>query len=173
MSLTVEQGEFVRLAGPSGSGKTTLLNLIAALDRPDTGEIIVGGVDVAHLSLRSAAAYRRDHVGIVFQSYNLISQLTALETVLLPTIAESRADRQRAIELLDVVGLGDRRDHRPAQLSGDEQQRVAIARALANAPSSSWPTNPLGTSIRKLPRKSWTYCSLLPRTRQYPRSRDP
>jgi ABC-type lipoprotein export system ATPase subunit len=149
VSLTVGQGEFVRLAGPSGSGKTTLLNLIAALDRPDKGEIIVAGADVARLSVRSAATYRRDHVGIVFQNYNLIPQLTALENVLLPMIAKRQVDRRQATELLEAVGLADRREHRPPQLSGGEQQRVAIARALANAPPLILADEPTGNLDRE------------------------
>jgi ABC-type lipoprotein export system ATPase subunit len=144
VTLVVEEGNFVHLAGPSGSGKTTLLNLIAALDRPDSGDIVVMSTDVARLSVRDAAAYRREHVGFVFQSYNLIPQLTALENVLLPMISKSRVDRQRAAELLDRVDLADRQDHRPPQLSGGEQQRVAIARALANAPPLILADEPIG-----------------------------
>jgi ABC-type lipoprotein export system ATPase subunit len=120
------------------------LNLIAALDRPDSGDVVVAGTDVGRLSVRDAAAYRREHLGFVFQSYNLIPQLTALENVLLPMISKSRADRQRAAELLDRVGLADRHDHRPPQLSGGEQQRVAIARALANAPPLILADEPIG-----------------------------
>jgi len=134
----------VCLVGPSGSGKTTLLNLDAALDRPDKGDIIVDGIDVARLSAVDAAAYRCDHVGIVFQSYNLIPQLTALENILLAMIAKRRPDRQRAAELLKVIGLADRRNHRPPQLSGGEQQRVAVARALANDPALVLADEPTG-----------------------------
>jgi putative ABC transport system ATP-binding protein len=144
VTFVVETGDFAHLAGPSGSGKTTLLNLIAALDRPDSGDVIVAGTDVGRLSVRDAAVYRREHVGFVFQSYNLIPQLTALENVLLPMISKSRVDRQRAAELLDRVGLADRHDHRPPQLSGGEQQRVAIARALANAPPLILADEPIG-----------------------------
>src|SRR5215472_7312651 len=134
VSLEAHIGELVQLTGPSGAGKTTLLNLISALDRPDTGEILVAGANVTGLSLVSAAKYRNRQVGIIFQSYNLLPQLTALENVLLPMIPNGRMDRDRALELLDAVGLVDRRAHRPGQLSGGEQQRVAIARALANDP---------------------------------------
>jgi ABC-type lipoprotein export system ATPase subunit len=143
-SLEVERGEFVRLSGPSGSGKTTLLNLVAGLDQPDQGEIIVAGIDVARLSVSQASRYRAEQVGMVFQSYNLIPQLTALENVLLPMIALRRADRRRARELLDLVGLVDRGDHNPAQLSGGEQQRVAVARALANDPALVLADEPTG-----------------------------
>jgi ABC-type lipoprotein export system ATPase subunit len=134
VSLEAHLGELVQLTGPSGAGKTTLLNLISALDRPNRGEILVAGTKVTGLSLARAAKYRNRQVGIVFQSYNLLPQLTALENVLLPMIPNGRMDRDRALELLDAVGLVDRSAHRPAQLSGGEQQRVAIARALANDP---------------------------------------
>lgn len=134
ISLEVLAGEFVHFAGPSGSGKTTLLNLIAALDRPDTGTIVVAGDDISRLSLAAAAQFRSECVGIVFQSYNLLPQLTALENVLLPMIPKRRAEPRRARELLNAVGLDERIHHRPPELSGGEQQRVAIARALANDP---------------------------------------
>jgi putative ABC transport system ATP-binding protein len=134
VSLEARLGELVQVTGPSGAGKTTLLNLIFALDRPDTGEILLAGANVTGLSLARAAKYRNKQVGIIFQSYNLLPQLTALENVLLPMIPNGRMDRDRAFELLDAVGLADRSAHRPAQLSGGEQQRVAIARALANDP---------------------------------------
>jgi ABC-type lipoprotein export system ATPase subunit len=134
VSLEARLGELVQLTGPSGAGKTTLLNLISALDRPDTGEVLVAGANVTGLSLSKAAKYRNAQVGIIFQSYNLLPQLTALENVLVPMIPNGRVDRERAFELLDAVGLADRSTHRPAQLSGGEQQRVAIARALANDP---------------------------------------
>ena len=134
VSLEAHIGELVQLTGPSGAGKTTLLNLVSALDRPDTGKILVAGANVTGLSLARAAKYRNRQVGIIFQSYNLLPQLTAFENVLLPMIPNGRMDRDRALKLLDAVGLVDRSAHRPAQLSGGEQQRVAIARALANDP---------------------------------------
>jgi ABC-type lipoprotein export system ATPase subunit len=144
VSLEIGQGEFVRLSGPSGSGKTTLLNLIAALDRPDQGEVIVAGIDLASLSAARASKYRAEQVGMVFQAYNLIPQLSALENVLLPMIASGRANKTRACELLDLVGLADRSGHSPPQLSGGEQQRVAIARALANDPALVLADEPTG-----------------------------
>ena len=134
VSLDVAEGELVRLSGPSGSGKTTLLNLVAGLDRPDQGEIVVAGLDISRLSVSRAAKYRAEQVGMIFQAYNLMPQLNALENVLLPMVALGRTSQSRARELLDAVGLADRSDHHPAQLSGGEQQRVAIARALANDP---------------------------------------
>jgi ABC-type lipoprotein export system ATPase subunit len=144
VSLEIEKGEFVRLSGPSGSGKTTLLNLVAALDRPDKGEVFVAGIDVGRLSGSRASKYRAGQVGMVFQSYNLIPQLTALENVLLPMIAVGRTNQGRARELLDLVGLADRSDHNPSQLSGGEQQRVTLARALANDPAVVLADEPTG-----------------------------
>jgi ABC-type lipoprotein export system ATPase subunit len=135
VSLDVLRGEVALLVGPSGSGKTTLLNLIAALDRPDAGKIVVEQAEVTTLSRSAAARYRDERVGMIFQSYNLLPQLTSLENVLLPMIPKGQADQQRARELLEAVGLGDRAQHRPAELSGGEQQRVAIARALVNEPA--------------------------------------
>jgi ABC-type lipoprotein export system ATPase subunit len=144
VAFEVSQGELVLLIGPSGSGKTTLLNLIAALDRPDDGEILVDGLDVTGLSRSAAAGYRDERVGMIFQSYNLLPQLTALENILLPMIPRRRPNRRRALELLETVGLGDRGRHRPSELSGGEQQRVAIARALINDPSLILADEPIG-----------------------------
>jgi len=144
VTFQAQQGHVVRLVGPSGSGKTTLLNLTAALDRPDCGDIMVAGENVSRLSRAKAASYRNAEIGFVFQSYNLLPQLTALENILLPMIPRQRSDRKRALELLDSVGLAARCDHRPSQLSGGEQQRVAIARALANDPPLILADEPTG-----------------------------
>ena len=144
VSFEVWQGELALLVGPSGSGKTTLLNLIAALDRPDRGEIIVGGSEITGLSRSAAALYRNERVGFIFQSYNLLPQLTALENIILPMLPKRRSDRRRAMELLGAVGLGHRSSHRPSELSGGEQQRVAIARALANDPAIILADEPTG-----------------------------
>jgi ABC-type lipoprotein export system ATPase subunit len=144
VSFDLGSGEILRLTGPSGSGKTTLLNLIAALDRPDSGEIVVAETEVTRLSPTEAARYRAERVGIIFQSYNLLPQLTALENVMLPTILLGRRDDRRARQLLDEVGLADRCAHRPSQLSGGEQQRVAIARALINDPPFLLADEPTG-----------------------------
>jgi ABC-type lipoprotein export system ATPase subunit len=141
----MSQGDVVLLVGPSGSGKTTLLNLIAALDCPDCGEVIVGGSEITRLSRSAAARYRNERVGFIFQSYNLLPQLTALENILLPMLPKGHMDRRRAVELLDAVGLSDRSSHRPAELSGGEQQRVAIARALANDPAIILADEPTGS----------------------------
>jgi putative ABC transport system ATP-binding protein len=144
VSFEVSQGELVLLVGPSGSGKTTLLNLIAALDRPDRGEILVDGLDVTGLSRSAAAGYRDECVGIIFQSYNLLPQLTALENVLLPMLPRRQPNPRHVLELLETVGLGDRSSHRPSELSGGEQQRVAIARALVNDPALILADEPTG-----------------------------
>jgi ABC-type lipoprotein export system ATPase subunit len=144
VSFEISQGELALLVGPSGSGKTTLLNLTAALDRPDRGEIIVGGLDISSLSRSAAALYRNERVGFIFQSYNLLPQLTAVENILLPMLPKHQLDRQRTVELLDAVGLSDRSSHRPSELSGGEQQRVAIARAFANDPAIILADEPTG-----------------------------
>ena len=144
VSFEISQGELALLAGPSGSGKTTLLNLVAAMDCPDCGEIIVNGLEITGLSRSDAARYRNERVGFIFQSYNLLPQLTALENVLLPMLPKRGLDRRRAAALLGAVGLNDRASHRPAELSGGEQQRVAIARALANDPAIILADEPTG-----------------------------
>jgi ABC-type lipoprotein export system ATPase subunit len=144
VSFDLSPGEVALFVGPSGSGKTTLLNLIAALDRPDCGQIIIGEMGITSLSRSAAARYRNERVGFIFQSYNLLPQLTALENILLPMLPRRRSDRRRAVELLDAVGLSNRSSHRPAELSGGEQQRVAIARALVNDPEIILADEPTG-----------------------------
>jgi putative ABC transport system ATP-binding protein len=144
VSLQLDAGELVALTGPSGCGKSTLLNLIGALDRPDAGEIWVGGEDVTRLD--DPSRYRADTVGFVFQFHNLITTLTALENVQVPMLGKRRrAEREgRARELLDEVGLTERADSYPPTLSGGERQRVAIARALANGPHLLLADEPTG-----------------------------
>lgn len=138
VSFRLPRGKVVALRGPSGCGKSTLLNLIGALDRPDSGKLIVDGVNVSRLSGGGEVAYRRRKVGFVFQQFNLVPQLSATENVTLPMEfvgGSNGASKSRARELLRRVGLAqDRHERRPAKLSGGEQQRVAIARALANEP---------------------------------------
>jgi putative ABC transport system ATP-binding protein len=137
LDLRVEPGEFVGLMGPSGSGKTTLLNLIAGIDRPTSGRIVVAGADLTRLSRGKLAAWRAEHVGYIFQLYNLIPVLTAYENVELPLLLLplGRAERRRRVQIaLEAVGLLDRYDHYPRQLSGGEEQRVAIARAIVADP---------------------------------------
>lgn len=135
--LTVQPGEFVCLMGPSGSGKSTLLNIIGGLDRPTRGTVVINGTDTATLTESQFAALRHDTVGFIFQSYNLIPFLSAVENVELPLMFEPydrAALRRRALELLDLVGLGHRVDHSPTKMSGGEQQRTAIARSLISDP---------------------------------------
>lgn len=136
INLKVEEGEFLSILGPSGSGKSTLLNLIGALDKPTDGKVLIEGVDISTLDEDRLADLRR-RIGFVFQFFNLIPRFTALENVELPmAIAglDKAERRKRAVELLETVGLADRMNHKPTELSGGEQQRVAIARALANNP---------------------------------------
>ena len=136
ISCSIDRGRFAFIVGPSGSGKSTLLYLLGAIDRPNSGKIIVDGQDLATMSEAAQNVYRRDQIGFIFQSFNLISNLTALENVLVPFMPRGVTPelRQRGVDLLTEVGLGERLDHRPYQLSGGEQQRVAIARALAKQP---------------------------------------
>ena len=136
--LTVMPGEFVCLMGPSGSGKSTLLNMIGGLDRPTKGTIKVAGRDTASLTESQFAALRHDTIGFIFQSYNLIPFLSAVENVELPLMFEPfdrKSLRKRALELLELVGLGHRVDHQPTKMSGGEQQRTAIARSLISSPT--------------------------------------
>jgi len=139
INLEILPSEFIAFMGPSGSGKTTLLNLIAGIDKPTQGRILIGGVDVGELNETELAVWRSRNVGFIFQFYNLIPVLTALENVELPLLysrgVTGRQRRQRAVEMLDKVGLADRMDHHPGQLSGGQQQRVAIARALIHNPA--------------------------------------
>jgi putative ABC transport system ATP-binding protein len=137
IDLVICRGDFVALMGPSGSGKSTLLNLIAGIDKPDEGAIVVAGVDITRLDETELAAWRAASVGFVFQFYNLMPVLTAYENVELPLLLTnlSRRERRRRVEMtLELVGLADRMDHRPNELSGGQQQRVAIARAIVTDP---------------------------------------
>ncbi len=138
VNLRIEKGEFVAVMGPSGSGKSTLLYLIGCLDKPTSGRVLIDGLDTSKLSDRELTELRREKIGFIFQQYYLIPTLTALENVELPMVFKGipRAERERrAEELLSIVGLWEKKDRKPNELSGGEQQRVAIARALANEPS--------------------------------------
>ena len=137
IKLAFDKGEFTAIVGPSGSGKTTLLNMIGGLDKPDSGTILIGDEDITQLGSRRLIDFRLRNIGFVFQSYNLIPVLTALENVefIMHLQHESREKRQkRAVALLEAVGLGERMHSRPSKLSGGQQQRVAVARALASRP---------------------------------------
>lgn len=147
IDLAIARGAFVAIVGPSGSGKTTLLGLLAGLDRPTQGSVTLDGRDLGTLDEDGRARFRAQHVGFVFQTFQLIPTLTAIENVLVPIELSGRHDgsaHERAEELLTRVGLGDRVDHYPAQLSGGEQQRVAIARAFANGPAILFADEPTG-----------------------------
>jgi len=147
LDMEIAAGEFVAICGPSGCGKTTLLNLIAAIERPDAGRLSVAGRPLAELAEGEANAFRQSVVGLIFQLHNLLPNLTALENVQVPMLASQRAARerrQRALRLLERVGLSQRRHALPATLSGGERQRVAIARALANEPRILLADEPTG-----------------------------
>jgi putative ABC transport system ATP-binding protein len=147
VSLNVFDGEFVALQGTSGSGKSTLLNLIAGLDHPTSGTLRIDGSDVATMSRDELTRHRRQNVGMIFQSFNLVSTMTALENVTLAMMfaGVAKAEReQRAASLLESMGLGGRQRHRPKEMSGGEQQRVAISRALANRPRLLLADEPTG-----------------------------
>jgi len=152
LDLTIDDGLFVALMGPSGSGKTTLLNLIAGIDRPSEGELIIDGVPIHTLGRNSLAQWRADHIGYIFQLYNLIPVLTAYENVELPLLLHnlSRKERHsRVAHALDVVGISDRYDHFPRQLSGGQEQRVAIARAIVTEPTILLADEPTGDLDRE------------------------
>jgi len=147
VNISVQAGEVVSLVGPSGSGKSTLLHILGTLDRPDEGTVEIAGTDVTRLTRKELAAFRNRSIGFVFQFHHLLPEFSALENVCIPgwlgkrTRSEVKKD---AMELLDLLGLSDRIDHRPAQLSGGEQQRVAVARALINKPAVVFADEPTG-----------------------------
>src|SRR5579859_678910 len=147
INLTIQPGEFVAITGPSGSGKSTLANIIGGLDLPTGGTITVDGSDLSHLRDKKLSAYRNQHVGFVFQSFNLQGTQTALENVMLPLVfakMKPKERKERATVCLQAVGLGDRLKHRPSQLSGGQRQRVAIARAPAVKPQIILADEPTG-----------------------------
>lgn len=147
INLQVNKGEFVSIMGPSGSGKSTFMNILGCLDRPTTGSYRLNGDEVATLSDDELAFVRNKQIGFVFQSFNLLTKLTALENVALPMIyagMDKKSRNERAAALLSSVGLGDRMDHLPSELSGGQRQRVAIARALANNPAIIMADEPTG-----------------------------
>lgn len=147
VTLSLPEGQFAGIVGPSGSGKSTLLHLLAAMDRPTSGQITVGRWDLGTLDRTAQARYRREMVGMIFQQFNLVTTMTACENVELPLLLAGVAPRERraaATDTLEAVGLGDRVDHRPTELSGGEQQRVAIARALVADPPLLLADEPTG-----------------------------
>jgi putative ABC transport system ATP-binding protein len=145
VTLEFPAGQFTAIMGPSGSGKSTLMHLLAGLDRPSSGSVVVDGQEIAGLDDKGLTRLRRDRLGFVFQSFNLVPVLTAEENILLPlTLAGRRADGEWLDRLIDAVGLRDRLSHRPAELSGGQQQRVAVARALVHRPAVVFADEPTG-----------------------------
>src|SRR6476646_10343600 len=145
VSASLHAGEFTAIMGPSGSGKSTLLHVLAGLDRPTAGEVYIGDTELTSLNDKQLTLLRRDEIGFIFQSFNLLPTLTAAENIQLPMrIAGRKADPRWVRKIVDLVGLGDRLKHRPAQLSGGQQQRVAAARALAGKPQIVFADEPTG-----------------------------
>jgi putative ABC transport system ATP-binding protein len=145
VSLDVAEGELVAVMGPSGSGKSTLMHILAGLDQPSTGEVVIDGKDITKLKDSELTKLRRKHIGFIFQFFNLLPMLTAEENVVLPlSIAGTKPDREWVDKVIGDVGLSDRRKHRPAELSGGQQQRVAIARAMVSRPTVMFADEPTG-----------------------------
>ncbi len=156
VDMAVEEGAFLGVTGPSGSGKSTLMNLLGGLDTASSGSICVGGQDIAKLNRGQLALYRRYQVGMIFQSFNIISAYTALDNVAFPLLfagVEKKERQRRAEAMLERVGLSGRKEHRPAELSGGEQQRVAVARALINEPKVLLADEPTGNLDSKTSRE--------------------
>lgn len=148
IDLTIAQGEIVSIVGPSGAGKTTLLQIIGTLDKPDAGLLTINGTDVSRLNEKALSAFRNQNIGFVFQFHQLLPEFTALENVMIPALigdAKAPAAREKAQRILNDLGLADRMEHKPAELSGGEKQRVAVARALINDPAVILADEPSGS----------------------------
>ena len=148
ISLHIGKGEIVSIVGPSGAGKTTLLQIMGTLDKGDTGSVVINGIDVTRMKDRELSRFRNLHIGFVFQFHQLLPEFTALENVMIPGMIAGkpkRANRERAEELLNYLGMGDRMSHKPKELSGGEKQRVAVARALINTPDVILADEPSGS----------------------------
>lgn len=148
IDLTIAQGEIVSIVGPSGAGKTTLLQIIGTLDKPDAGSLTINGTDVSRLNEKALSAFRNQNIGFVFQFHQLLPEFTALENVMIPALigdTKAPAAREKAQRILNDLGLADRMEHKPAELSGGEKQRVAVARALINDPAVILADEPSGS----------------------------
>ena len=148
IDLTINKGEVVSIVGPSGAGKTTLLQIMGTLDKPDAGSIVLNGTDVTKLKEKELSAFRNKEIGFVFQLHQLLPEFTALENVAIPALIQGRSASEankQAMEMLELLGLGERASHKPAELSGGEKQRVAVARALINHPSVILADEPSGS----------------------------
>ena len=148
IDLHIKKGEIVSIVGPSGAGKTTLLQIIGTLDKPNSGSITIDGVDVSTLSTKKLSDFRNKHIGFVFQFHQLLPEFTALENIMIPAYIAGKSNKEamkRANELIDFMGLSDRANHKPAELSGGEKQRVAVARALINNPAVILADEPSGS----------------------------
>lgn len=148
IDLTINKGEVVSIVGPSGAGKTTLLQIIGTLDKPDGGSVSINGQDVTRLSQKKLADFRNRHIGFVFQFHQLLPEFTALENIMIPALiagTSRREAKERAMSLLDMLGLSSRASHKPSELSGGEKQRVAVARALVNTPDVILADEPSGS----------------------------
>jgi len=148
ISLNIDRGEVVSITGPSGAGKTTLLQIMGSLDKPDGGRVLYDGKDITRMNEKEISAFRNKHIGFVFQFHQLLPEFTALENITIPMLIAGQGMRQanaRAKELLALMGLADRADHKPSELSGGEKQRIAVARALANQPDVILADEPSGS----------------------------
>ena len=148
IDLHIDKGEVVSIVGPSGAGKTTLLQIMGTLDRPDSGQVIVDGIDASSMNGKKISEFRNTHVGFVFQFHQLLPEFTALENIMIPAFIAGRSRseaKQRAMELLEFMNLSDRAQHKPNELSGGEKQRVAVARALVNNPAVIFADEPSGS----------------------------
>ena len=148
IDLHIDKGEILSIVGPSGAGKTTLLQIIGTLDKPDSGQIIIDGTDVSRLNRKKLSEFRNQRIGFVFQFHQLLPEFTALENIMIPAYIAGKSNKEatkRANELLNFMGLSDRANHKPAELSGGEKQRVAVARALINNPAVILADEPSGS----------------------------